>query len=76
MSAYGEPGVVRAIQLLKDEFEMNMRLIGASTNADLTPDLVDARGLQTHTVPTGGDLLMNSVYDPLKSPAFRGSAKL
>ena len=30
MSAYGLPGVDRAMQLLKDEMEMNMRLIGCS----------------------------------------------
>jgi L-lactate dehydrogenase (cytochrome) len=33
MSAYGLPGVDRAMQLLKDEMEMNMRLIGASSVA-------------------------------------------
>jgi L-lactate dehydrogenase (cytochrome) len=76
MSSYGEAGVCRAIQLLKDEFEMNMRLIGARTVEELTPDLVDTRGLQIHTVPTGNDVLYGGVYDPLVNPAFKAKANL
>ena len=38
MSAYGLPGVDRAMQLLKDEMIMNMRLIGAQKVEDLTPE--------------------------------------
>src|SRR4051812_20251254 len=49
MSAYGLPGVDRAMQLLKDEMEMNMRLIGASSIADLNPSMLDTRGLSLHT---------------------------
>jgi L-lactate dehydrogenase (cytochrome) len=76
MSSYGEAGVCRAIQLLKDEFEMNMRLIGARTIEELTPDLVDTRALHVHTVPTGGDILYSGVYDPLVNPAFKVKANL
>lgn len=36
----GEDGVFRAIQLLKDEFELAMRLSGSVTLADLKPSLV------------------------------------
>jgi L-lactate dehydrogenase (cytochrome) len=50
--------------------EMNMRLIGASSIADLNPSMVDARGLVGHghvqTVP--GDTLGLGVYDSLKGP--------
>ena len=76
MSAYGEPGVVRAMQLLRDELEMNMRLLGATRIADLTPDLVDVRGLSVHTVPGGADVLQSAVYAPLASPAFKAKARL
>jgi L-lactate dehydrogenase (cytochrome) len=76
MSAYGEPGVSRAIQLLKDEFEMNMRLIGARNVDELTPDLVNIRGLHIHSVPTATDVLSHGVYDPLKNPAFKAKANL
>ncbi|KAJ5605410.1 hypothetical protein N7510_008191 [Penicillium lagena] len=45
MSAYGLDGVDRAMQLLKDEMEMNMRLIGATCIEDLSPSLLDTRSL-------------------------------
>ena len=76
MSAYGEPGVVRAMQLLRDELEMNMRLLGATRIADLTPDLVDVRGLSLHTVPGGADVLQSTVYAPLVNPRFKAKANL
>jgi L-lactate dehydrogenase (cytochrome) len=70
MSSYGLPGVDRAMQLLKDEMEMNMRLIGASSIADLKPSMVDARGLSGHghiqVVPN--DVLGGAVYDGLSGP--------
>lgn len=47
-SAYGPEGVVHAIQLLKAEMEMNMRLLGAPTLKDVVPEMVDTRALQTH----------------------------
>lgn len=54
MSSYGFDGVDRAMQLLKDEMEMNMRLIGCSSVDQLNPSLVDTRGLSSHytSVPT------------------------
>ncbi|KAM5348448.1 hypothetical protein ACJ41O_008272 [Fusarium nematophilum] len=73
MSAYGEPGVVRAMQLLKDELEMNMRLIGCNRIEDLHPGLLDVRSLFHHSsIPA--DNLSLSVYDPLAVPAQRPKA--
>jgi L-lactate dehydrogenase (cytochrome) len=73
MSAYGVDGVDRAMQLLKDEMEMNMRLIGASSIDALKPSMVDARGLISHghiqMVPS--DTLGHSVYDSLSGPKER-----
>ncbi|KKZ60612.1 L-lactate dehydrogenase (cytochrome) [[Emmonsia] crescens] len=74
MSAYGVPGVERAMQLLKDEMVMNMRLIGCSSIDQLCPDLVDARGLAIKTVPNPVDSLGLGVYDPLVVPADRSPA--
>ncbi|EDN11086.1 cytochrome b2 [Histoplasma capsulatum] len=71
MSAYGMPGVERAMQLLKDEMVMNMRLIGCSNIGQLCPDLVDARGLAVKTVPNPVDSLGLEVYDPLGLPTDR-----
>ncbi|KAL9040617.1 MAG: hypothetical protein Q9214_004415 [Letrouitia sp. 1 TL-2023] len=68
MSAYGLPGVDRAMQLLKDEMEMNMRLIGCSSIDQLNPTLVDTRGLSTHTTTVPTDTLGVGVYDPLITP--------
>ncbi|KAI9760151.1 MAG: hypothetical protein M4579_001871 [Chaenotheca gracillima] len=71
MSAYGLPGVDRAMQLLKDEMEMNMRLIGCSSVDQLNPTLVDTRGLSMHAAATPTDTLSNGVYDPLESPQLK-----
>ena len=68
MSAYGLPGVDRAMQLLKDEMEMNMRLIGCSKVDQLNPTLVDTRGLSMHSTPVPVDVLGMGVYDPLVNP--------
>ncbi|WVR06812.1 hypothetical protein IAU60_003848 [Kwoniella sp. DSM 27419] len=45
MSTYGEDGISKAFQILKDEFEMNMRLLGAPTMADVVPSMVDTSAL-------------------------------
>ncbi|CAG8951850.1 hypothetical protein HYFRA_00005654 [Hymenoscyphus fraxineus] len=74
MSAYGPPGLDRAMQLLKDEMEMNMRLIGCSSVDQLNPTLVDTRGLSMHTTNVPVDNLGMAVYDPLINP--REKAKL
>ncbi|OKL61658.1 Cytochrome b2, mitochondrial [Talaromyces atroroseus] len=77
MSAYGQEGVERAMQLLKEELEMNMRLIGAATVSDLNPSLVDARALLGgHYSAVPSDTLGLNVYDPLVSPRFAEKAKL
>ncbi|KAL8672130.1 MAG: hypothetical protein Q9168_003404 [Polycauliona sp. 1 TL-2023] len=68
MSAYGLPGVDRAMQLLKDEMEMNMRLIGASNVDQLDPTLVDTRGLSLHSTSVPVDTLGLGIYDPLVTP--------
>ncbi|CEL04148.1 Putative Cytochrome b2, mitochondrial [Aspergillus calidoustus] len=77
MSAYGQAGVDRAMQLLKDELEMNMRLIGATKVEDLSPSLVDVRGLVGgHSAPVPADTLSLGAYDPLAAPRFSEKAKL
>ncbi|MCJ1297824.1 hypothetical protein MMC08_000612 [Hypocenomyce scalaris] len=68
MSAYGLPGVDRAMQLLKDEMEMNMRLIGCSSIDQLNPTLVDTRGLSLHSTTVPADTLGLNVYDALAGP--------
>ncbi|BEJ13780.1 hypothetical protein CspHIS471_0309540 [Cutaneotrichosporon sp. HIS471] len=50
MSGYGTEGVSRALQILKDEFEMNMRLIGAPTLQHVNPSMVDISALRMANV--------------------------
>ncbi|KAJ5594696.1 FMN-dependent dehydrogenase [Penicillium hispanicum] len=77
MSAYGLDGVDRAMQLLKDEMEMNMRLIGAARIEDLSPALLDTRGLLGgHAGAIPSDTLGLRAYDPLEAPRFNEKAKL
>lgn len=76
MGAYGQQGVERAMQLLKDEMEMNMRLIGCPSVRDLHPGLVDTRSLFVHSNPTPVDALSATVYDPLVVPPQRPKGKL
>ncbi|KAL1864252.1 hypothetical protein Daus18300_007849 [Diaporthe australafricana] len=71
MSAYGYEGVDKAMQLLRDEMEMNMRLIGCTRVDQLNPSLVDTRSLFNHGNGTPSDNLSWSTYDPLANPPQR-----
>lgn len=70
LSTYGEEGVIRAINLLKDEIEMNMRLIGAQKVSDLNPSFVDTRNLSIHD-SNPVDFAYEGVYERLSKPAFK-----
>ncbi|KAF9894437.1 hypothetical protein FE257_007940 [Aspergillus nanangensis] len=77
MSSYGQAGVDRAMQLLKDEMEMNMRLIGATKISELNSSMVDVRGLTGgHNGVVPQDTLSLRAYDPLQAPRFNEKAKL
>lgn len=69
MSTYGLPGVDRAMQLLKDEMEMNMRLIGCSSIDELNDSLIDSRAVSQHVTTVPSDVLAGNVYDPLIPPS-------
>ena len=45
---------------LKDEFEMNMRLLGARTIKDVVPEMVDASNIHSHIVAVPGDRLYDN----------------
>jgi len=64
-SAYGHEGVSHAIQILKDEMEMNMRLIGAPTLADVVPEMVDTSQAASRGTFAPADSLFASNYEPL-----------
>ncbi|WFD00236.1 L-lactate dehydrogenase (cytochrome) [Malassezia yamatoensis] len=62
-STYGADGVVRAVQILRDEIEMNMRLIGAPTIRDVVPEMLDLRSLHSRAA-TVGDRPDTDVLNP------------
>lgn len=68
MSTYGDQGVYKAIQVLKDEMIMNMRLLGATTMDQLNDLYIDTR-FGNRYVPE--DKLYSKVYEPLGSPAWK-----
>jgi len=65
-SSYGPEGVDKALQILRDEFEMNMRLLGAPTIKDVVPEMVDASNIGSHIVAVPSDTLYNSNYEAMK----------
>lgn len=73
MSTYGDAGVKRLIQLLQDELEMCMRLMGAPTVHHITRDMVDIRNIKDHFVASPFDHLSHSAYERMVP---RGLAKL
>ena len=46
--------------MTKDEFEMDMRLLGALTLKDVVPAMVNARSITSHSVPVPDDRLFDS----------------
>ncbi|KAL5504740.1 hypothetical protein ACEPAH_7403 [Sanghuangporus vaninii] len=73
--AYGQEGVERAIDILRDEMIMDMRMLGITKLSELVPEMVDARGLTTHPVPSPEHVLYNNTYEKLQLAQFR-DAKL
>ncbi|KAJ3937462.1 MAG: glyoxylate dehydrogenase [Lentinula lateritia] len=75
--SYGEAGVEKAFKILgciQEEFEMNLRLLGARNLNELVREMVDASALQSH-VGTPKDNLFDSTYQPLRLAEFK-TAKL
>ncbi|KAG6902769.1 hypothetical protein C0995_011917 [Termitomyces sp. Mi166 len=71
LCAYGQEGVEKAIQILRDEFEMNMRLLGVRNLGELVPEMVDASALRSHVGLVPSDNLYNETYQPLHVAQFR-----
>ncbi|KAK7054135.1 FMN-dependent dehydrogenase-domain-containing protein [Favolaschia claudopus] len=59
-SAYGTEGVEKAFEILHDEFQMNMRLLGARNLKEVVPEMVDVSNLQSHVVVPRDDLYGNN----------------
>ena len=55
-------GLISVLELalimhIQDEFEMNMRLLGATSIANVTPDMVDTSNISSHIAAIPGDRL-------------------
>ncbi|KZT05333.1 uncharacterized protein LAESUDRAFT_726963 [Laetiporus sulphureus 93-53] len=70
-SAYGQAGVERALEILHDEFEMNMRLLGARTLKEVVPEMVDANCIHQHIVSVPSDRLYDSNYETMPLARLR-----
>lgn len=76
MSSYGVDGVDKLVQLLKDELEMVMRLMGTPTIADIKPEMVDIRNIKAHAGSFPSDHMALSTYDAMKTRTGAGTPKL
>jgi len=70
-STYGQPGVEKALQILADEFEMNLRLLGARNLSEVVPEMIDQRSLTYHTTNVPEDRMYGTNYVSMNGPSFR-----
>ncbi|KAH7024170.1 FMN-dependent dehydrogenase-domain-containing protein [Ilyonectria destructans] len=75
LGSYGQPGVERAMQLLREELEMDMRLIGCNRLHELNPSFLTIRGISDHSAPYEDGLSL-AVYDSLIPVPQRHKGKL
>jgi len=65
LAAYGQEGVEKVINILRDELEVCMKLMGTPTIADIKPEMVITRNLPDHFVPIPQDYLSLTTYEQL-----------
>lgn len=70
MSTYGQEGVEHAINILKDELEMVMRLMGVTSLDQITKDMLCAKNLSDH-VAAPKDYLSHGAYERMMPPKSR-----
>ena len=69
MASYGQPGVEKAMQLLKEEMLRDMKLLGVNKISDLNEELVDIETLKYKGI-SSSDYLYNSNYTSMPAPPF------
>ncbi|TCD66741.1 hypothetical protein EIP91_000982 [Steccherinum ochraceum] len=70
-SSYGVEGVDHALGILRDEFEMSMRLLGARNLKEVVRDMLDASSIHQHIVAVPEDKLYHSNYESMQSVRLR-----
>lgn len=61
-SCYGQEGVSKLIEMLSEELDMSMRLLGVTKIAQLRPELLDLSALSAKSVNIPMDNLYHNVY--------------
>lgn len=70
MASYGQPGMERAMDILKQEVIRDMKFLGVTKIDELTEDLVDIESLKYKGISTS-DHLYNYNYTPMPPPPFK-----
>lgn len=70
MAAYGQPGVERAMDILKEEIVRDMKFLGVNSVDELNEDLVDIESLKYKGISTS-DHLYNYNYTEMPPPPFK-----
>jgi L-lactate dehydrogenase (cytochrome) len=65
LASYGQAGVERVLQMLKDELIVCMRLMGTPKLSDITERHVCIKNLADHFAVQAPDFLSRSTYEPL-----------
>ncbi|PVH18603.1 uncharacterized protein CXQ87_001534 [Candidozyma duobushaemuli] len=68
-SCYGEEGVRKAIDLLRSEMILDMKLLGVTKISELGRQHLDLRSIHNRLPPN--DNLYNGNYEPLSPPTFQ-----
>ena len=74
LGAYGQEGVERALEILREELHMTMMLMGCPTIGHIKRDSVMTNTLTQHITAVPTDYLASTNYVPLSLPT--ASAKL
>lgn len=65
LASYGQQGVERVLEMLKEEFQMAMMLMGTVTLKDIKPSMCNIRNLADHLVLAPQDFLATHTYEQL-----------
>jgi len=65
LATYGQEGVEKVVSILRDEFDMTMKLMGCQTLSDIKPGMVITKNLSDHFVPSPKDFLSSTTYEKL-----------
>jgi L-lactate dehydrogenase (cytochrome) len=70
MASYGQEGIEKALQLLKSELQMTMRLCGTPTLADIKAEMVITDNLADHISVVPRDNLYLDTYLPHQAASY------